>query len=70
MSDVLWDRRENPPKWVADQLGIVPDWKLGEAIHALKQAAGLGGADRVSIARDGTVENAHGVKIGNVYDEI
>jgi hypothetical protein len=42
---------------------------LGNRLHAIKRAKGLGGADRVSIEEDGTVRDDHGEDIGNLYDE-
>jgi hypothetical protein len=44
-------------------------WQLGERLHVIKEAAGLGGADRVSIEDDGTVRDDSGDEIGNLYDE-
>jgi hypothetical protein len=69
MARIIWDRPTNPPKWVADRLGI-SEWDLGIALHAIKQASGLGGADRVTISDDGTVTDDQGQAIGNIYDEL
>ena len=69
MTRIIWDRPTNPPKWVADQLGI-SEWDLGDALHAIKEASGLGGADHVTISDDGTVTDDQGQVIGNIYDEL
>jgi hypothetical protein len=69
MPRIIWDRPANPPKWVADQLGI-SEWDLGDALHAIKQASGLGGADRVTISDDGAAADDRGQAIGNIYDEL
>jgi hypothetical protein len=45
-------------------------WDLGAALHAIKEASGLGGTDRVIILDDGTVTDDHGEVIGNIYDEL
>jgi hypothetical protein len=39
-------------------------------LHKIKKAAGLRGADRVTIMSDGMVTDDRGEAIGNVYDEI
>lgn len=54
MPRVIWSRPGNPTRGVARALGIsVTD--LGDAIHILKDAAGLGPRDRVKIWDDGSV---------------
>lgn len=47
MARVIWDRPENPPKYVSDQLGI-PRWQLGEALHEIKHAGNLRASDALS----------------------
>lgn len=69
MAQRLWSRRGNPPRWVAARLGI-SEWDFSNALHKIKEAAGLGGADRVIIWSDGTVTEDRGDVIGNVYDEL
>jgi hypothetical protein len=69
MPQRLWGSPGNPPRWVAGQLGI-SQWDLSDALHKIKKAAGLRGADRVIIMSDGTVTDDRGEAIGNVYDEI
>ena len=49
---------------MAARLGI-SEWDFSNALHKIKAAAGLGGADR-----DGTVTEDRGDVIGNVYDEL
>lgn len=65
---MIWDRPENPPPWVARELGLT-DWQLKQRLHKIKGDAGLGGADRVSIKGDGTVLDANGEEVGNLNDE-
>jgi hypothetical protein len=69
MPQRLWSNPGNPPRWVAGRLGI-SEWDLSDALHKIKKAAGLSGADRVNIMSDGTVADDRGEAIGNVYDEI
>ena len=69
MAQRLWSRRRNPPRSVAARLGI-SEWDFSNALHKIKEAAGLGGADRVIIWSDGTVTEEGGDVIGNVYDEL
>lgn len=69
MARVIWDRRENPSKYVSDQLGITRE-QLGDAIHELKTAGNLSPAERVIIYDDGTVTDESGYVLGNVYNEI
>jgi hypothetical protein len=65
----LWDRAQNPTPYVSQQLGIT-EAELSDAIHSIKAASNLSGADRVIIYDDGRVEDKRGEQIGNVYDEI
>jgi hypothetical protein len=69
MPQALWSSPGNPPRWVTGRLGI-SSWELSDALHKIKKAAGLRGADRVTIMSDGTVTDDRGEAIGNVYDEI
>lgn len=69
MAKLLWDKRRNPTKWVADSLGI-EEWQLGAAIHKLKRRSNLGGTDRVIIYDDGRVTDEQGEDIGNIHDPI
>jgi hypothetical protein len=68
MAQRLWSNPENPPNWVAERLGM-PRWLLGDRLHRLKEAWGLGGTGRVNIWDDGTVTDDRGDVIGNVHDE-
>ena len=69
MARVIWDRRENPSKYVSDKLGITRE-QLGDAIHELKTAGNLSPAERVIIYDDGTVTDESGYVLGNIYNEI
>jgi hypothetical protein len=40
------------------------------ALHRIKESAGLSGADRVIIWDDGIVSDTQGNPLGNIYDEI
>jgi hypothetical protein len=68
MTDVLWDRSDNPNEWVAQQLGISRR-VLGERLHKIKKDAGLRGPDDVTIMRDGTVIGPDGETIGNLHEQ-
>jgi hypothetical protein len=48
----------------------ISEWDFSNALHKIKEAAGLGGADRVIIWSDGTISEDRGDLIGNVYDEL
>jgi hypothetical protein len=69
MADRLWSNPGNPPRWVAERLGI-SRWDFSDALHKIKKAAGLRGADTVTIWQDGTVADSRGEVLGNIYDEI
>ena len=69
MARVIWDRRENPSKYVSDKLGITRE-QLGDAIHELKTAGNLSPAEHVIIYDDGTVTDESGYGLGNIYNEI
>jgi hypothetical protein len=69
MARIIWDKQDNPPKYVSDRLRI-PHWQLGDAIHELKAAGNLRPAERVIIYDDGTVTDESGYVIGNIYNEI
>jgi len=68
MPRCIWSSPGNPPKSVAQQLGIERS-TLGDRLHKIKAASGLGGADHVRIYDDGMVVDANGEEIGNLYDE-
>jgi hypothetical protein len=65
----IWSNPGNPPDSVARRLGITRD-QLGEAIHIIKDDAGLSPRDRVSIWDDGSITDETDEWIGNVHDEI
>jgi hypothetical protein len=54
---------------VSQALGI-ERWQLRNALHAIKEAEGLGGSDRVTIWDNGMVTDHRGDALGNVYDEL
>ena len=65
---ILWSNPGNPPDSVARALGMAPR-HFGRALHKIKAASDLSGADRVIIYSDGTVTDAQGELIGNLHDE-
>ena len=69
MPSIIWDRVRNPTKYVSDALGI-ERWQLREAIHRIKVRGNLRGADRVIIYDNGSVTDANGDPLGNIFDEI
>lgn len=69
MARKIWSRPGNPTPGVARRLGV-SETDLGDAIHTLKDAAGLGPRDRVTIWDDGSVTDARDELIGNIHDEI
>ena len=69
MARIIWDRRDNPPKYVSDKLHIHL-WQLGDPMHELKTAGNLRPAERVIIYDDGTVTDESGYVLGNIYNEI
>jgi hypothetical protein len=55
MARIIWNRRENPPKYVSDQLGI-EHWQLGErpqAIFVLRTVLSymMTGRSRITVAK-------------------
>jgi hypothetical protein len=69
LARVIWDRSGNPRAYVSSQLGI-ERWQLRAAIHKIKSAADVKTDERVILYDDGTVTDASGDPIGNIYDEI
>jgi hypothetical protein len=70
----LWSTKQNPPKWVADRLGV-SEYDLGDALHKIKRAGGLRGDESVTIWEDGTVTDDNPSDdddpvIGNILDEV
>jgi len=65
---VIWDRPENPPQRVADQLQM--DRRVfGKRLHKIKGVNKLSGTDRVIICDDGSVWDEQGEPLGNLNDE-
>jgi hypothetical protein len=69
MPRIIWSRPGNPTSGVATALGV-SETELSDAIHILKDAAGLEPRDRVRIWDDGSVTDERDALIGNIYDEI
>lgn len=65
---ILWSNPGNPPDRVARVLGMEPR-RFSRALHKIKAAADLSGADRVVIYNDGSVTDGQGEPIGNLHDE-
>jgi len=66
---VIWNKIGNPTRYVSDQLRI-QRWQLREAIHKIKARSNLGPQDRAIIYDDGTVMDADGEQLGNIFDEV
>jgi hypothetical protein len=58
-----------PTNEVSRVLGIERR-QLRRALHRIKRAQGLKGADRVTIWNDGSITDPQDNVLGNVYDEI
>ncbi len=65
---ILWSSPGNPPDAVARALGIAPR-RFSRALHKIKAAGDLSGADRVVIYSAGSVTDEQGEVPGNLYDE-
>jgi hypothetical protein len=66
---IIWSDPGNPTSEVSRALGI-ERLQLRQALHRIKRAQGLKGADRVIIWNDGSVTDQQDNVLGNVYDEI
>jgi hypothetical protein len=66
---IIWSDPWNPTNEVSRALGI-ERLQLRRALHRIKRAQGLKGADRVIIWNDGSVTDQQDNVLGNVYDEI
>jgi hypothetical protein len=64
----VWSNPGNPPAAVARQLGVEPR-HFSRALHKIKAASDLSGADRVVIYSDGSVTDEQGERLGNLHDE-
>ena len=53
---------------MARSLGMAPR-HFGRALHKIKAAGDLSGADRVTIYSDGSVTDEQGEPLGNLHDE-
>lgn len=65
---IIWERSGNPVAHVSRMLDV-PEEDVGAAIHSIKAAARLRGADNIVIYDNGDVTDARGEEIGNIYDE-
>ncbi|MCJ2058457.1 hypothetical protein MKL09_18110 [Methylobacterium sp. J-048] len=65
---VIWNRAGSPVSYVSAKLNLDEE-TVGAAIHAIKAAAGLRGADSVIIYDNGDITDARGEEIGNIHDE-
>jgi len=65
---ILWRNPGNPPDSVAGALGMEPR-HFSRALHKIKAASDLSGADRVVIYSDGSVTDEQGEPLGNLRDE-
>jgi hypothetical protein len=68
LARILWSNPGNPPDSVARALGMAPR-RFGRALHKIKAASDLSGADRVVIYSDGSVTDEQGEPLGNLHDE-
>jgi hypothetical protein len=67
MAQIIWSGSRNPTNAVATALGI-RRWRLREALHEIKRRAKLGATDAVTYD-DGTVLDADGEDVGNIYQD-
>jgi hypothetical protein len=65
---IVWSNPGNPPDSVARALGIQPR-RFSRALHKIKAASDLSGADRVVIYSNGSVTDEQGAPLGNLHDE-
>ena len=65
---IIWSRPGNPPRSVATALRI-PHWRLRNALHEIKRRSNLGARDRLTIYDDGSVRDANGEHVGNIYED-
>ena len=65
---ILWSNPGNPPDSVARALGMEPR-RFSRALHKIKAASDLSGADRVIVYQDGSVTDDQGEPLGNLHDE-
>jgi hypothetical protein len=65
---IVWSNPGNPPDSVARTLGMEPR-HFSRALHKIKAASDLSGAERVAIYSDGWVTDEQGEPLGNLHDE-
>jgi hypothetical protein len=73
MARRIWTNPHNPPDWVAAEISRttgkpITRYQLGEALHVIKEEAGLNPPDSVIIYDDGNIHNDTDDWIGNVYE--
>jgi hypothetical protein len=69
LARIIWSNPGNPSNEVSRAFGIERR-QLRRALHRIKHAQGLKGADRVTIWSDGSVTDPQDNVLGNVDDEI
>jgi hypothetical protein len=65
---IIWNGPDNPTNQVATTLGI-PRWRLRTAVHEIKKRSKLGARDGITIYDDGTVRDANGEHVGDIYED-
>jgi len=65
---IIWSGSGNPTNAVATRLSV-PRWRLRNALHEIKRRSKLGARDRITIYDDGTVRDANGEHVGNIYED-
>lgn len=65
---VIWRSSGNPIPYVSKRLRL-SEYELSEALHNIKDALGLGGADNLIFYDNGDVTR-HGEELGNIFDEL
>jgi len=67
-ASIFWSNPGNPPASIARALGMELR-RFSRALHKIKAANDLSGADRVIIYSDASVTDAQGEPLGNLHDE-
>lgn len=65
---VIWNRGGQPVPYASEKLELQEE-DVSAAIHAIKAAARLRGADSIIMDDTGNVTDSRGEEIGNIYDE-
>ena len=67
-ASIFWSNPGNPPVTIARALDMELR-RFSRALHKIKAANDLSGADRVIIYSDGSVTDAQVELLGNLHDE-